>query len=206
MQLDPTTDSAFSSFLPGHRQEDDSALIPRFFIDKKLLGLKSHEAGRPIYEDREYIEIKIKGQPKQVVVEEVTARHRQQFPIAYAAFKQNKEMPVVGTPIEQLPGLGPSLAATIKSFGVRTIEDMAALNEIGLQNIGNGARDLQKRAKAFLAQTSETTVKLEEENKLLREQLAQMNETMQAMRDQVAALVAPKRRRRVTQPAQETAQ
>lgn len=181
MQLDPTTDEGWRGFLPGQHQEDDRSLIIRFFVDKKLLGLKSQEAGRPIYEDREYIEIKIKGQPKQVVVEEVNAKHRQKFTIAYAAFQANRELPLVGTPIEQLPGIGPSLAATLKTFGVRSIEDMAALNDIGIQNIGGGARDLQTRSKAYLSQTSTKAVALEEENRMLKDQLAAINARLDQM-------------------------
>ncbi len=181
MQLDVTTDESFRSFLPGHNQEDDRALIIRFFVDKALLGLKSKEAGRPIYEDREYVEIRIKGQPKQVVVKEVDAKIAQKYPHAYAAFKAGREAPVVGMPIEQLPGVGPSMAVTLKTFGVRSVEDMAALSDMGLQSIGGGARELQRRAKAFLEQSTEKTVALAEENNALKAQLEAMNARLSAI-------------------------
>ena len=183
MQLDPQTDSAFLTFLPGQKLEDDSALIIRFFVGKKLLGAKSIAAGREIYEDREYVEILIKGQDKQAVVEEVKQHHKQKFPIAYMAFQQARELPMVGTPIAQLPGVGPSLAHTMKGLNIRSIEDMAGVgeNEIVLQAIGMGARDLVKRAKAWLDQTSATTVSLQEENKQLKDLLAKMNERLEAL-------------------------
>lgn len=188
MQLDVQTDSAFLQFLPGQQLEDDKALIIRFFVGKKLLGAKSIAAGREIYEDREFVEILIKGQDKQAVVEEVKQHHKQKYPVAYMAFKQAKELPIVGTPIEQLAGVGPSLAHTLKGLHIRSIEDMAGVgeNEIVLQAIGMGARDLVKRAKAWLDQTSATTVSLQEENAKLKELLAKMNERLEALEQKPA--------------------
>lgn len=192
--LDVSTDSAFMQFLPGQKLEDDSALIVRFFVGKKLLGKKSIEAGREIYEDREFVEILIKGQDKQAVVEEVKPHHKQKYPVAYMAFKQSRELPIVGTPIEQLPGVGPSLAHTLKGLNIRSIEDMAGVgdNEIVLQAIGMGARDLVKRSKAWLDKTSATTVSLQEENAQLKDRLAKTNELLEKMNERLEALEKPK--------------
>lgn len=175
-QLDPTTDTSFLAFLPGQPQEDDRSLVVRFFVKPKLMGFKSTEAGREIYEDREYIEIRIKGQDKQVVIEEVTAKHKQKYPIAYTMFLHQKPQVVVGTPIEQLPGVGPSLAHNLKGMNLRTIEDLAGISdENTLQAIGMGARDLVKRAKAFLDKSTSDTV-------AMREQMAAMQKTIDELK------------------------
>lgn len=183
MQLDPTTDESFTQFLPGRQQEDDRALIVEFFVGKKLMGAKSKAAGREIYEDREYIRIYIKGQDKQVAVHEVTDQYRQKYPNAYQRFRLQKPAPVVGTPIEQLPGVGPSLAHHLKGINIRTIEDLAGCenNETALANVGMGARELVKKAKAFLSQTDERTVALEQENAALKQQLADLTTRVSAM-------------------------
>lgn len=167
------TDTDFMPFLNG-RTEDDSSLIVRFFVATKLMGAKSEAAKRPIYEDREYVEIKIKGQDKQVVVHEVDEQYRNRFPIAYALFQRQKPAPVVGTPIEQLPGVGPSMAHSLKGLNLRTVEDLAAVtDENTIQRIGMGARDMITRAKAWLAQATERESKLAEENERLRRMLAE---------------------------------
>lgn len=178
--LDVSTDESFMGFLPG-RREDDAGLIVRFYLDKLLMGKQSRDAGREIYVDREFCEIRIKGQPKQVVNELVTPEHIQKYPVAYAHFRAKKEIPVVGTPIEQLPGVGPSMIAQLKTMSVRSIEDMAKMNDAGLQSIGNGASSMQKTAKAFLDKTSERTVTLEQENAELKRQLDNMNARMAAL-------------------------
>lgn len=179
--LDATTDEAFRPFLPGQK-EDDSSLIVEFFVGKKLLGLKSKAEGREIYEDREFVRIQIKGQDKQVVVEEVKPHHKQKYPVAYQLFQMGKPLPVIGTPIEQLPGVGPSLAHHLKGLLLRTIEDVAGItDENTLSAIGMGARDLVNRAKAFIAKTAPQAVALQEENQILKQQLAQMGERIAAM-------------------------
>jgi len=190
------TEQSFMSFLPGAQQEDDKMLIVQFFVKPKLMGLKSIEAGHEVYEDREYVEIKIKGQSKQIVVEEVTLKHKKQYPIAYHQFFTQKPLPLVGSPIEQLPGLGPSMAIRLKQLNIRSIEDMAGVSdETVIQEIGAGARDLIKRAKAFLSQTSVQTLSLAEENSALKGQLTEQGDAIRRLQEQLAILTAPKARK-----------
>lgn len=149
----------------------------------KLLAAKSREAGRQIFEDREHVQIMVKGQKEQVFVREVTQADKDRFPHAYAAFKAGKDAPVIGTPIAMLPGLGPSMVQNMKSVGVRTIEDLAALPDSAVGQLGTGARDFQARAKAMLAQTSAETVKLQQQNDALAKQLADMQQQMAEMQE-----------------------
>lgn len=221
MQLDVDTDDAFRSFLPGAAQEDDRALIIDFFVQKKLMGFKSHEAKREIYEDREFIRIRIKGQDKQEVVEEVKEHHRNKYPIAYQLFLMRKPAPVVGTPVEQLPGVGPSLAHHLKGLGLRSVEDVANVgeNDAVLQNIGMGARELRDRAKAWLANTTDATVALQAQLAAEREARQASEAAREREREEFEARLkaleggraAPKRRKArrakpATEPAQESSQ
>jgi hypothetical protein len=188
MQLDIESDASFTSFMPGATQ-DDRACYATFTVEKKLMGLKSHEAGRPIYEDREYVKILVKGQDKQVFVREVTLEDKQRFPNAYAAFKRGIEAPVTGTPVEML-GLGPSSVEMMRIKGIRTVEDLAELGDDGLQGIGTGARDLQAKAKAFLGRTSSKAVELEQALAAERAKTAALQAQMEALGQQVAELAA----------------
>ncbi len=188
--LDPTTDDAYRSFLPGQR-EDESGVIPRFFMKEVLLGAKSEEAGRAIYEDREHIEIKIKGQDKGIFCDLVREEHRRRFPIAYAAFKAGREAPVVGTPIEQMAGVGPAMVHNLRGLNIRTIEDLAGISdENALSAIGMGARELVNRAKAWVQKAAPEAVNL-------REQLEEERRARAELEERLAALEAsakPKRR------------
>lgn len=170
--LDPTSDAAFMSFLPGVNVRDDDSVVPRFYLGKRLMGFKSKQAGREIYEDVEMIEMRIKGQSKGIPHEMVGPEHIKRWPNAYAAFKVGRELPVVGTPIEQLPGIGPSMVHNLKGIGIRTIEDMAKTSDAVLQEIGTGARGLQTSAKAFIDKANGEVVELKDQVRQLQEQLA----------------------------------
>lgn len=161
---DVLSDESFRAFLPGQQQEDDRSLIVEFFIDKKLMGAKSEAAKRPVYEDREYVKIMIKGQDKQIAVHEVTQEHRSRFPIAYQRFLQQKPAEVIGTPIDMLPGVGPSLAHHLKGINLRSIEDLAQItDENAMQRIGPGSRELVNRAKAWLANQAPAATALQDQ-------------------------------------------
>jgi hypothetical protein len=66
----------------GRQREDDRGVVANFYLDKVLLGFKSREAGREIYEDREFVSIRVKGQDKMEVVREVTEQDKQRFATA----------------------------------------------------------------------------------------------------------------------------
>jgi adenine-specific DNA methylase len=187
MQLDVESDASFTSFLPG-ATVDDKACYATFKVEPKLMGFKSHEAGRPVYEDREYVRILVKGQDKQVFWREVTDEDKQRFPNAYAAFKKGVEAVVSGTPVEML-GLGPSSIEMMRLKGIRTVEDLASLGDDGLQGLGMGARELQAKAKAFLGKTSVQSHELEQALAVERAKTAAMQAQMQAMQAQVAKLL-----------------
>lgn len=189
--MDMNLDESFNSFLPGnkHQQQDNPAHVVEFHVKPKLMGFKSREAGREIKEDREYCKIMVKGQPQQVVDEEVTEKHKRDYPNAYAAFKAGRAPLVVGTPIEQLPGMGPSQALELKVLGIRVMEDMANLDDSGLQRVGHGGRELQKQCKAFLARTTGENIELKAENAKLKTEVQTLTEQMARMQEQIAGLV-----------------
>jgi hypothetical protein len=195
MELDVNTDQSFLNFLPG-RKEDDSGLIVRFHLQPRLLVAKSNAAGRKIYADAEYCEIRIKGQPKQVVDELVTPDHIAKFPVAYAYFKAQKEMPLVGTPIEQLPGITPSVVERLKVMRLRSCEDVASASDAAGQEYGPGFVPIRNQCKAFVGQTSEQTVALQDENKLLKEQMAAQQKQMAQLLARTAALENSKTQKR----------
>lgn len=187
-QIDQTTDESFVQNFLRQPVEDDRNLLVRFFIAPVLLGFKSEQMGRPQYEDREHVEISIKGQDKQVVVREVTNADRDRFPIAYGRFKNQTQDAATGTPIEMMPGVGPSFALHLRSIHIRTVEDLAAVSdEAALMNIGMGARDLVEKAKAWVASQTPEKIKLEQQLADTLAQNKQLSGHNEELRAQIAA-------------------
>lgn len=193
--LDPTTDDAFRSFLPGQQQEDERGVIPRFFMKEVLLGAKSEAEKRPIYEDREHIEIKIKGQDKGIFCDLVRDAHRKRFPLAYAAFKAGREVAIIGTPIEQMAGVGPAMAHNLRGLNIRTVEDLAGISdENALSSIGMGARELVNRAKAWIQGKAPEVTDLQRQ---LEEERRARADERRDMEERLAALEAGAKRKKV---------
>src|SRR5579871_4014755 len=137
--------------------------IPRFKTEAVHLPFKSKAAGRPIYEDREFVEILIPGDRRSMAVEPVTDEHKARWPDAYAAFRAGREAPLEGTPLADWPNsaLTRSRVEELAYFNIRTVEHLAALNDAQLQALGMGARELREAARAFLEVASKGTGPLE---------------------------------------------
>ena len=72
------------------------------------------------------------------------------FAFAYKQWLLDNTVPETGTPIKGWALIGPAMQQQILQANIRTVEDLAVMNEAGLQRIGMGARDLQNKAKAWL--------------------------------------------------------
>lgn len=68
----------------------------------------------------------------------------------YNAFKAGQIEPEMGMPVRHWPSLSKAQAENLIGAGVRTVEDIAAMNEPTMQRVGMGARELKKKAQAYL--------------------------------------------------------
>ena len=129
-----------------------SPAIPQFFTEAVKLEWKSRQEGRPIFEDREFVRIIIPGDRRSMAVEPVGEAHRSRWSREYQAFQAGREAPVEGTPLSEWPVslMSPARVQELAYFNLRTVEQMAAVNDAQLQNLGMGARELRERARTWL--------------------------------------------------------
>jgi hypothetical protein len=92
---------------------------------------------------------------------------------AYEAWKSGYELPETGTAIKSWPVLSPAQISLLLALRVRTVEDLAQLNDEGLQRIGMGARALKQKAVDWL-EASKDSGKLVQELEALRVQNEQL--------------------------------
>lgn len=141
-------------------------------------------AGRPIFEDTEYIRIFIPGDKTSIVDRPVEERDRRVYAAQYRAWKENRDQDLAsGTPLSAVPWLTPALVETARYFEIRTIEQLAALSDASLQRLGAGWTELRQRAKDYVA-TADGNAPLEAaraENRHLASKIA-------ALEDQIAKL------------------
>lgn len=166
------------------------ATVPRFFIKAWKNQFKSDQEGRDIYEDREYVEVLTLGDKNCIPVFQVTEKHKARWPKQYAAFKNGQVFSPEGTPLEKWTLVGPAEVEHLKHFNIRTVEQLAALGDNVLSNLGMGSRALREKAIVWLAQARDNSgvSRVVQENEALKAQMSAMQKQM----DDMARLVTAK--------------
>ncbi len=156
---------------------NDAQLMVKFFIHPELSVYQSKERGVPVYNDVEMIEVFQPGE-KESVKQLVTDFHRMRFPKQYENFKNGIEQSGSGTPLDLLFPSEPSTVLTLKAINVFSVQQLAALNDTGIQALPMGGRQLVERAKNYL-QTSQTGADLNRMAEMQR-QIAELQAALQA--------------------------
>lgn len=124
---------------------------PRFYIKPIQNNFKSEEEGRPVFEDREFVEILVPGDRKTVVDTFVKEEHRRRWPREYAAFKAGLEVPTEGTPLEEWPAITRSQVEELRFGHIRTVEQLAELPDNALNaTVPMGGYKLREKAQRWL--------------------------------------------------------
>lgn len=167
--------------------------IPRFYSKPVELTFRSQQEGRPVYEDRDFVEILIPGDRRSQVHEPVTAEHQQRWPAEWKAFQEGREAPLEGTPLTSWPPINRARAEELAYFNVRTVEQLAAIDDAKLANLGMGARELRGTAQKFLEAAAKGTGPLERmvsENFRMKDELARKDQIIAEQAEELARLRA----------------
>jgi len=108
---------------------------PKFFHRAVQNKAKSEEAGRPIHDQVEWLEIVVAGDRNSKVSRKVRDEDKGRWPAQYHAFKSGEKMPLQGTPLEQWTQLGTDQVADLKSMGIMTVEMLAGLSDDQVANL-----------------------------------------------------------------------
>ena len=101
------------------------------------------------------LEVSIVGDPS-TVVKKPTDVHKQQFSEEWSAFLAGREeVEPEGTPLTDVKGIGKKLAAKMKSNGIHTAEQLAAVNDGGLEAVGRSGYTHRQAARDLLGMTPE---------------------------------------------------
>jgi hypothetical protein len=153
---------------------------------------KSLKEGRPIYDDREMVEIKFVGDPKKVLVAPAHDKfmkdgqtgewitYAQAYHRHYEAFKTGQAAKGEGTPIEELHFITASRRAELKALHIHTAEGLAGLEGANLARLGMYGRQLKEQATDYIARSKETALetRLSAENASLKARLEALEAAM----------------------------
>ena len=146
------TENAFSS---QGRFKGDENLLVKFFKNPRFNQAKSQEAGRPIYDEVDFIQIMQPGNKDSIIIQPATQMDKQRFSAHWARYEARTSQDVYeGTPLTEWPGVTRSMAEELKFFNVHTVEQLASVSDSnGIKIMGINL--LKDKAKAFLEVSKE---------------------------------------------------
>jgi len=153
----------------------NNGIFPKFYTDTIRNQSKSDAEGRPVFDEVEMVEIRIAGDPKNVVTRKARDLDKERWYAQYEQFKRQEKQVSSGTPIQEWTRISKSEAATLKALNIHTLEALAELPESGLQNIGMGAREMQKKAIAYIEAANDSGA-IEKQRKLIEQQSEMIDE------------------------------
>ena len=167
----------------------DERLFVQFSMEPEHNVTKSNEAGRPVYDEIEYIRIQVPGDKDNVVFRTAYPEDRRRFPKQYAAFKQNQETPVSGTPLSVLPFLSKAQVMEFAVVGVKTAEQLMGMSDANGQRF-MGIQELKKRIGNFLeaAAGAAPALKLQAELEKRDGEIATLKKMMEEQSKQIEKL------------------
>lgn len=186
-------DDGTPDFDAGADKNDNAR--PRFYSKPVKNNFRSETEGRPVFEDKEFVEILVPGDRKTVVDTLVKEEHKRRWPREYAAFKAGQEVPVEGTPLEEWPQISRSQVEELKFAHIRTVEQLASLPDDALnRSVSMGGFALREKAQRHLealkgsSQTEAQAAEIAHQREIIADQKRQY----EALLERVAALEAQK--------------
>lgn len=157
--------------------------IPRFFLKAVRNAFQSKAEGREVWEDQEYVEIIVPGETKNIAVRKVKDADRDRWPRQYMAFKESRETPAEGTPLEEWAAVSASQVMELKSHHIRTVEHLAGLSDAQLAKcVPMGGHALRDRAQRFIQQVDaeKPVAELTQQVEALKAEIARLKESKDA--------------------------
>jgi hypothetical protein len=178
------TDTAMTRDDP--RFKDDDKLFVKFFKHPVKDEAASREEGRPVFREKDYIDIKVPGR-KGGACRPVRPSDMQRFPRHYEAYKNRTgdEEYIEGTLLEEWPGITRSQCEELKFFNIRTVEQLAGLAD-SVAGSKMGLLMLKEKAGKYLETakdeaTAEALLHAEQRADSLQAQLAKAIERINAL-------------------------
>lgn len=142
--------------------EDYRNIPVKFFYRDVKQTFESKKQGKPIWKTCEFISIMKPGDSKDIMERKVSDLDKERWDKIYKAWKNREEQIQSGTRLEVLPGIEQRKIELCKSLNIFTLEQLVNMDEGGVKNLGNGARDFIRSAKRYL-QGSTATDKMQKE-------------------------------------------
>lgn len=138
---------AMVEYGPGEKN-----LIVAFFPKAVRNEAKSKEAGKPIFDTKDFVKIQHPGEKLNIVEREATEIDKKRFSNHWNAYVQGKAQVPDGVPLNLLFPTSPHIEATLKQYNIHTVEQLANLSGTGITTVGMGCMEWVNKAKKYIEQ------------------------------------------------------
>lgn len=172
-------------------READKHLAVRFYVAPIRNEGRSVNEGRPIYEDTEMVEIRVRGDRNNVVQRPVRLEDKQRFRDQYRAYKDDAKQLESGTPLAQWPIMSASMVEELRYLGFHTVEQVANAQDNVIAKMA-GLGTYKQKAKLYMEQAAggAPIEKLAKENQELKDQLEVSSRTVSDLSEKLEKLTA----------------
>lgn len=165
---------------------DGNVVVPFFYTKAVENPAMTKEAGRPIFEDKEFVEYRFAGNrylnlhfPAHEMHERINGEditHAMRWPDQYAQFKRDGINEISGTPLEELTFLTNAERSELKALKIYTAEALSQIDGPTIKSLGGKGYRYKEQAEAYINQGNGAAG------------VAKLVSEMEAMRAELAAL------------------
>lgn len=168
------------------REAADKSVYVKFYVRPVLDDAASDEAGRPIYKDKDYIEIRTPGNQTNIIQRPVTDMDKRRFAQAYREFKSGEVEQTNGTPLIEAPWITRSQVEELSYLRIRSLEQLANVNDDVCTRIP-GLFKLKQRAQYMVERADKQApfLVMQKENENMRNEM----ETLKRMVEEQAEVI-----------------
>lgn len=173
----------------GRQFTQDANLIVNFVTKPHPDKEASLREGRPMFKPKEYVTIMVPGDKNTTVNRPAWDQDRQRFPRQYAAFKNNEDQNIGGTPMSTVAWVTREQVEELKFFNIRTLEQLANCPDVHAQKF-MGINSMRQRARDQIqaAKELQPLAALRAEVETRESQLKTQNELIQRLEARLKVL------------------
>jgi hypothetical protein len=182
------------------QRDPDEAIVPLFKHMALPNEARTALEGRPIFDDREVVELRSPGKKDYPVFLATQVSHWVEDPISggqtqityaerfakqYQQFKAQSAQTKSGTPLTHAPFLTEARRAELRALNIYTVEALATVDGQELKNLGQGGRDMKNAAMEFMEEgrRNAPNAQMSAELEALRARNATLEEDVEALKN-----------------------
>lgn len=132
------------------RYNGDEFLLVKFFKHPRLNPQKSNEAGRPIHEETDYIQIMQPGNKDSIIIRPAMDMDKTRFAEHFRKYEAREDQTdLEGTLLADWAGITRSQVEELKFLNIRTVEQLANVSDSNAQNV-MGIQFLKQKAVNYM--------------------------------------------------------